>query len=431
MTLAAAGLVLLLAATPPATDGRLPFSTKSEAAAAAAREAMRTLVLTGHGAPFESLAQKTVDADREFALARYFLSAAFRASSREAAEVQLGKTKEMLPQANDAERRFIEAAMTPPWEAVAAWEALARDLPKEPLIHIRLGEAYRWRATRNIRELPPYEPDLDLARAAYEVALLLEPASAVAHDRLGQVNTDARDFAHALDHYLEGRALLGNKAACHGAVSSLTLAMAHLYVGEYKEAQAAMRQCRDEYLESEEDGTGPAWNLTGRVLLEAGDAEAALAAYEQGRAWIERTTWYENEQGLRQVWLGRYHHGRGRSLAKLGRHAEARAEVETVKKMIDGGGEAGRHHLPAYHYLAGYVELEAGNATGAIEHLEQARADGGGYAFRTLLLARAHDKLGHRDDARRLYRTIVDSRGTGVELAISFFEAKEALKRLE
>jgi tetratricopeptide (TPR) repeat protein len=424
---AGVALALLLAAAPaPASpDGRLAFGTKSEAAATAVREALDVLVRTRDLAAVETLAQKAVDADRQFALARYLLSVGFRPSSRDAADVQLAKTKELLPEAPDGERRFIETSLSLSWESVEAWRKLAAEFPKEGAVHLGLAEA--WLSSYQ-RRRPRQESDLDAAREAFESVLSLEPRSAVAHGRLGWVNTIAGEHPHALEHYLEGRGLLGAAAGCHSVISNIGLAVAHLYVGQYKEAQILARQCRDEYDESEGVGA-PAWNLVGRILLETGDAEGGLAAYEQGRAWIERTSWSEDEQTQRQVWLGRYHHGRGRSLARLGKQVEAWAEVETVKKMIDGGGEDGRRYLPAWHYLAGYVKLEAGDAESAIQHLEQAETDRD--AFRTLLLARAHLKLGHKDEARRLYRAIADDRTHRIELALSYFEAKESLKRLE
>jgi predicted Zn-dependent protease len=108
----------------------------------------------------------------------------------------------------------------------------------------------------------------------------------------------------------------------------------------------------------------------------------------------------------------------------MGRHAEAWAQAEEVKKMIEGGGEEGKQFWPAYHYLAGYLKLEAGDAAAAIEHLEKADPDD---PFHTLLLARAYEKAGRAADARKAYERVVTSPANGLDRALAFPEAKSKL----
>jgi tetratricopeptide (TPR) repeat protein len=427
---AGAALALLLAAAPaPASsDGRLVFGTRSEEAAAAAREAMQVLVRTRSLSAVEALAQKAVDADREFAFARCLLAIGFQGSSREAADVQTERARDLAPAAPEGEQRWVAAFLLRGRrdEAIVAWKKLAAAYPQEPLVFVSLGELY---LDRHDRGPSPADSDLDDAHEAFETALSLDPKSAVAHARLASLSTRRGDHAHAREHLEWAREAMGPAASgCRGVASRLELARAHLFDGNPSEARALVRQCRDELLQAPRVDGGT-WNLIGRVLLETGDAESGLAAYEKGREWIEKLEWSEDEQALRQVWVGRYHHGRGRSLAKLGKHAEAWAEVETVKKMIDGGGDAATRYLPSYHYLAGYVKLEAGDARVALEHLEQASASGD--AFRTLLLARAHEKLGRTNEARRLYREIVEAKDLDIERALSYAEAKARLAALE
>jgi len=109
----------------------------------------------------------------------------------------------------------------------------------------------------------------------------------------------------------------------------------------------------------------------------------------------------------------------------MGKTEEAWAEAETVKKMIEDGGDAGKQFWPAYHYLAGYVKLEAGEYDKAIEHLKQADADD---PFHTLLLARAYDKAGKKDDARATYEKVVASQAQNLERALAYPEAKKRLQ---
>jgi tetratricopeptide (TPR) repeat protein len=128
------------------------------------------------------------------------------------------------------------------------------------------------------------------------------------------------------------------------------------------------------------------------------------------------------------VWIGRAHHGRGRCLSRLGRREEAWAEVETVRKMIDAGGEEGKQYLPAWHFLAGYVKLEADEAEAALEHLGQAGPQHDPH--RTFLMARAEERLGRKDEARKHYQEVVDSRRMGPDAAAAYDEARKRLEAL-
>ena len=60
--------------------------------------------------------------------------------------------------------------------------------------------------------------------------------------------------------------------------------------------------------------------------------------YQKGYESIPGSTLDEDQK---KTWLGRLHHGKARTLARMGKHEEAWAEVETIKKMIEDGGEAG------------------------------------------------------------------------------------------
>jgi tetratricopeptide (TPR) repeat protein len=125
------------------------------------------------------------------------------------------------------------------------------------------------------------------------------------------------------------------------------------------------------------------------------------------------------------VWQGRLHHGRGRALAKLGKHEEAWKEAELIKKMIDENPERGKQFMPSFHYIAGYLKLEGGDHAKAIEHLKQADQTD---PFHKLLLARAYDRSGDAANAQKIYREIVESRQNNLERALAVPEAKKKLK---
>jgi len=92
--------------------------------------------------------------------------------------------------------------------------------------------------------------------------------------------------------------------------------------------------------------------------------------------------------------------------------------------MIDDGGEAGKQYLPAWHYLAGYLKLEAGDYEAAIVELKQANAQD---PFHQLLLARAYEKSGARAEAEKAYRAVVESEQNSIERALAYPEAKRKL----
>ncbi len=149
------------------------------------------------------------------------------------------------------------------------------------------------------------------------------------------------------------------------------VAFSHLYEEHPTEAVTALEQYLAEYKDSAASQGFPEvfiWNSIARIHLENGGASKAMEAYEKGYESVPGSTLPEDQK---QVWYGRLLHGKCRSLAKLGKHQEAWAEAEKVRKMIEEGGEAGEQYLPAYHYLAGYLKLESGEIDAAIEHLEK------------------------------------------------------------
>ena len=126
----------------------------------------------------------------------------------------------------------------------------------------------------------------------------------------------------------------------------------------------------------------------------------------------------------KQVWLGRLHHGRCRTLARMGKHEEAWAEAQKIKKMIDDGGEPAKQYIPAWHYLAGYLKLETGDYRTAVDELKQADPQN---PFHNLLLARAYEKVDDKENARKAYQAVVDSQQNGLERALAYPEAKRKL----
>jgi tetratricopeptide (TPR) repeat protein len=202
------------------------------------------------------------------------------------------------------------------------------------------------------------------------------------------------------------------------------LAFSYLYEGKVDAALDALRTYLAEYETSGAAQGFPEvfiWNSIARIELENGRLDEAMKAYEKGYESVPGSSLPEDQK---QVWLGRLQHGRCRVLAKMGKHDEAWAEAQKVKKMIDDGGEDGTQYLPAWHYLAGYLKLEAGDYRAAVAELKQAN---GQDPFHLLLLARAYEKSGDRGEAEKAYRAVVQSNQNSIERALAYPEAKRKL----
>jgi tetratricopeptide (TPR) repeat protein len=363
------------------------------------------------------LAQRLVAADPNFAMGTYYLSAV--APTPEEAEKQYQKSRELATKASEGERRFIEAMAHARVnqgvdfrKSIPPLEALAEDYPGERLIQVILGQLHNG------------DGRSDRALVAFQKAKALGPSPRVdaflANDDLikGQYSK-ARQTLLAVEKVLP-------KGSVPFAVR-FGITFSHLYEGDTDAALKSLETYLAEYKAGGLDQQFPevfVHNAMARINLEAGRLEAAMKAYEKGYQSVPGSNLPEDQK---QTWLGRLHHGKARTLARMGKHAEAWAEAETVRRMIIDGGEAGRQYWPAYHYLAGYLKLEAGDAAAALEHLLQANADD---PFQALLLARAYERVGRKDEAKKAYQKVVESQWAGIERPLAYREAKRKVMDL-
>ena len=72
--------------------------------------------------------------------------------------------------------------------------------------------------------------------------------------------------------------------------------------------------------------------------------------------------------------------------------------------------------------------MEAGDTAAAIEHLKKSDVDDD--PFHKLLLARAYEKAGNKEDAKKLYTEIVNFPQSNMERALAYPEAKKRLSTL-
>jgi tetratricopeptide (TPR) repeat protein len=415
-----AGVALVSAAAgAEAPHGRrFEWSTKSAEAKKLLVELQSRIENFQAGPENLDLAKKMMAADPEFAIGMYYLSVVTPAPDE--AMKLYEQSRELAKKASDGERRFIEGMVHARVnqgvdfrKSIEPLEALARDYPGERLVFVILGQLYNG------------DGKAGQARVAFEKAQAIGPRSARIDAFLAgdEILKGRYDKARAIYQSVE-------KTLPKGSVPFLIrfgVTFSHLYEGNVDGALDSLKTYLAEYKAGGLDRQFPEvfiWNAMARINLENGRLEEAMKAYQQGYASIPGSSLPEDQK---QTWLGRLLHGKARTLAKMGKHAEAWAEAETVRKMIEEGGEPAKQFWPAYHYLAGYLKIEAREYEKAVEHLQQAD---GSDPFQTLLLARAYEKLGKKDEARNAYQKVVASQNQTIERALAYPEAKRKLQSL-
>lgn len=396
---------------------RFEWSTRSAEARKLLAELQSRIESFQVGPANVELANKLVAADPSFAIGEYYLSAVLPRPEEAVEHYQ--KSRELAKSASDGERRFIEGMQHVRLnqgvdfaKSIPPLEALANDYPDERLVHVILGQLLNG------------DNQADKAMAEFRKAKALGPSPRVdaflaADDLLKGRYADARTTYEGVEKSLP-------KGAVPFAVR-FGITFSHLYEGSVDSAIRSLETYLNEYRAGGLDQQFPEvfiWNAIARIQLENGRSEDALKSYAKGYESVPGSNLPEDQK---QTWLGRLHHGRCRTLARMGKHAEAWTEAETVRKMIVDGGEAGRQYWPAYHYLAGYAKLQAGHNAAAIEHLLQSDPKD---PFHRLLLAQAYEKAGRKDEAKKAYETVVASQWPGIERPLAFPEAKRKLATL-
>jgi len=396
---------------------RFEWSTKSPEAKKLLAELQLRIENFQGGAANVELGKKLVAADPNFAIGQYYLSAVTPGPE---AEKEYEKSRVLAKNASDGERRFIEAMSyvrvnqgVDFRKSIEPLEALAKDYPNERLIQVLLGQLYSG-DNKGAKAL-----------AAFEKCQKIGPKTARVEAFLAGDDLLKGRYAKARATYESVEKSLPKGSVPFAIRFGVTFS--HLYEGNVDAALESLRTYLAEYKAGKLDQQFPEvfiWNAMARINLENGRLEEAMKDYEKGYESVPGSSLPEDQK---QVWLGRLRHGKARTLAKMGKFQEAWAETEAIKKMIEGGGEAAKQYWPAYHYVAGYVKLEQGDYAEALEHLKQADMNN---PFDTLLLARAHEKLGHKAEAREAYQKVVDSQWPGIERPLAYPEAMKKVKSL-
>src|SRR5688572_1901718 len=363
------------------------------------------------------IAKKIVALDPGFAMGQYYLSAV---TPGPAGEKEYLKARELAKTAAEGDRRFIEALYhvrvnqgVDFKKSIPEIEALAKDFPGERWVHIILGQLLNGDAQG------------EKARAAFEKARAIGPRSARVEAFLAGNDLLKGQYGKARATYLDVEKSLPKGAVPFAIRFGVTFS--HLYEGNVDAALDSLRTYLAEYKAGGLDRQFPEvfiWNAMARINLENGRLDDAMKAYEKGYESIPASNLDDIQK---KTWLGRLHHGKARTLARMGKHEQAWAEVQAIKKMIEDGGKEAEQYWPAYHYVAGYAKLESGDYAKAAEHLAQADKND---PFHTLLLGRAYEKLGNKEKAKEAYRRVVESQNAGIERPLAYPEAKRKVQAL-
>jgi tetratricopeptide (TPR) repeat protein len=393
---------------------RFEWTTQSGDAKQGLLEVQQRIESFQFGPQTIAAAQKIVAADPEFAMGVYYLSAVVPPPDN---EKHLERAVALSKRASEGERRFIDAMVIARanqgadfQKAIPALEQLAADYPGERLVQVILGQIYQG------------DNEPEKARAAFRRADEIGPPSPRVRAFLANEDLVHGDYGKARLTFLDVEKSLPKGAAPFAV--RYGIAFSYLYEGQVDPALQSLETYLAEYKDSGAAQGFPEvfiWNSIARINLESGRLDAAMKAYEKGYESVPGSSLPEDQK---QVWRGRLQHGRCRVLAKMGKHEEAWTEALKLEKMIDEGGEPAKQYLPAWHYLAGYLKLEAGDFDAAIAELKQANAQD---PFHQLLLARAYEKKGARAEAQAAYRAVVNSKQNNIERALAYPEAKRKL----
>lgn len=202
-------------------------------------------------------------------------------------------------------------------------------------------------------------------------------------------------------------------------------AMAVSYAFESKAADAAKsyeQVFNDRVSAANFNGAAATANAMARVYLESGDLANAGKWYRTGYETSKKIKDLKPPQA--DLWQMRWLNAQARIAARRGNAAEAGTHVAAMKALLDKGENP--NEQPQYHYLAGYVALEANNYDIAIAELSKGNLDD---SFVLALLARAYEKKGDAAKAAEYHTKALAAPGHTINAAFAHQWARKYLKK--
>jgi tetratricopeptide (TPR) repeat protein len=407
-------LATLLLVSSGFAQKKLTLTTSSPAAKDNFVQAIRALE-SFQFQEFTTLAQKTVAADSNFAMAHMLIAATIGQPQQR--QKHIDKFTALAANASKGEQLYLQGMVhfykNEDDKALEAFKQLSQMLPEDRMVYMMLG---------NVQRRKGYFTE---AIAAFEAANKIDPSLPRATSFIGDCYLLQDKYDKARTNYKQVVAKVDPDASPFGPFFGQI--WADLYEGKPDNALKTLDEYMDRYNRNgAAQGFPPVWiwNHKARINLEFGRLNEALRCYEIGYKSVPPAPTSAVDSVQKIVWLGRMHHGRARTLAQMGKYDEAWKIAEEVKKMIENGGKEGERYWPAYHYLAGYIMLEKGDYQAAIEHLKQTDLTD---PFHKLLLVRAYLKTGDKAQAVKLSEEIVKFTTNNIERALSYPEAKKII----
>ena len=398
-----------LAALSACGPKEFPITSQSDEARAHLQDALRYMDNYMNRQATESL-QKALAADSTFALA--YLYSGMLTNNAEKRQQLFERARKEAAEASMAERTLIEAAI--------AWRSNDHDAALEHLETLRKTFSNDFRVNFMYGRVLFDKGEYPAAAQVFEQAVQLDSTTVAGFDWLANAYIRYGEYEKAKQFYRKAAEVTpegGNPTLRYYGI-----AFAELYLGNVDAALAAMEEGIQDYLNRNPNGTPVfVYNSMARINLENGRPEKAIELYEKGYSLVPGSSMSETQK---QLWLGRLHHGKARSYAKMGDFRNAWKHARIVKKMLDAGGEQAKRFMPAYHYLLGYIYLEQKKPKQALEHLQQADQND---HFIRMLMARAYEALGQPDKARKLLTEIVNNPIGGLERALVYNDARAKL----
>jgi tetratricopeptide (TPR) repeat protein len=222
------------------------------------------------------------------------------------------------------------------------------------------------------------------AIAMYRDALSRAPDSYDAHYGLGIALDLAGREREARDSFSRAIEL----APADSRNQALTgMAVSYAFGGDARGSSNFYRRVYDAQTAAENyQGAAETANALGRVYLETGDFDNALKWYQTGSETARRQR--DLDAAALDLWDMRWAHAQARIDARRGRIAEARKQLEAVRRILDKGTNPDEQIQ--YPYLAGYIALYANQPEDAIAELRHANQQD---PFILVLLGQAYEKV--------------------------------------
>ncbi len=239
---------------------------------------------------------------------------------------------------------------------------------------------------------------LDEALSLYQREIEKNPANTAALnaagvvlDLLGRTAEARRYFQKSADAAPDAQAR---------AVAWRQMAMSYAFDNDCANSARYGRRLIDYWLErGNHFAAGEAANEVARVCMEAGALDEAERLYRTGTETGLKEP--DISEDRRALWMFRLEHALARLAARRGQKDLAMKHMAAAKALLEAHPEMAKQQQPFFPYLAGYVALYTGDASGALEQLKQANQND---PFIQCLMGMAHEKLGQKEEAMACYR---------------------------